>query len=285
MPPAMRENTILDDLKILDFDCEKFGKFIFSYVGSALSLEHIMSSEVKVYGQPSDSFFILLKNGTKIIDAVLAKTNETSKVTYLIPQRSVDDSEIARLVRDLTILVIYIILRGDYPTEGVQIPKILTHYGVDPTMMAKSKELCSLDLKRLPLQWVRHVPLKNLPNKVKNRLMLGMPGYRLVNAIRLIKVDYPEFDEFQKWFKNTFVGFHWDVVTFTRSDEFIATFPDFSRNLMSFMAVAYEHSKLEEMVNVKVIFSMPESDVRYQAWRNWPSLSIMFKNEIKFDNE
>lgn len=285
MPPAMRERTILDDLKVIDFDSEKFGKFVFDYIGSALSLEYVMSSEIKVYGRPDDPIFVLLKNGTKIIDAVLAKINDSSKVTYLTPVISVDDSEIATSIRDFSILVVYIMLRGDYPNEGVQLPKILVHYGVDTSIVAKSRNLCSLELKRLPLHWIRHIPLNNLPVKVKNRLMLGMPGYRLINAIRLIKVDYPEYNQFQGWFVKTFAGFHWDVVTFTRSDEFIATFPDFSRNLMSFMAVAYEHTKLEEMVSTKVIFSMPESDVRYQAWRNWPSLSISFKDKIEFVNE
>lgn len=275
--------SMQNDLRVINLDLDKLGDVIFNYIGPCFNLDTIIHAELKIYGKEKDSLYILMKNGTKCMDAFLSVIQPNGILTYSSGGEPKSDTDIAKGLRTMVLLVCYILLRGEYPNESSNVPSLLIGFGVNPATFPKEcASICSIALSRIPVGWVRRVDLLQLPLKLRNRLALGMPGYRLINVLRSTDPDSPEdiYHIFIKWVRDNFVGLHWDVVTFTRSDSFLKNYPNFSKNLLSFMKGAYSDETLEKLVKLKFIHQKPELDTRYDSWKHWSTNPVEFKSPV-----
>jgi hypothetical protein len=57
---------------------------------------------------------------------------------------------------------------------------------VSPRQAASA--IASFDLSRLDISWIKAFDMSRLPDKLKNRLNLGMPGYRYLSVFKYVPI-------------------------------------------------------------------------------------------------
>ncbi|KAF0986861.1 hypothetical protein HZS_4693, partial [Henneguya salminicola] len=113
---------------------------------------------------------------------------------------------------------------------------ILKTLGYDKTEAELAADIASFALHKLSPRWVKNVDISKFSHSVKTRISLGLPGYRQINALKLVvmRPDLPKnYPEAYNWAKSVFCkDYYWDVVAGTRSDFVSSHFPTLSNPRM-----------------------------------------------------
>lgn len=153
-------------------------------------------------------------------------------------------------------------------TEGANF--IRTTIGVSDDVKAIGARLFETGMEKIPHDWIRAIKIKELQQESRNRLGLGIAGYRLMQAFLSIDpvADAPtEVTEAWKNIRDSvgrgyFYGFH----THFRSAQFITTFSSLNKTLSDLLAKWGKPEEVAAAKDRKVLAVMPTRDLRYSRY-------------------
>lgn len=164
-------------------------------------------------------------------------------------------------------------------------PKFLINaLHISGTVTKIVQRISTTDISNLEVSWVKKIPMQGFHDSIRSRLLLGMPGHRCLNPFKIL--EYKGQDaQIQKAIK--FVidvliegGPYWYLFPSLKSTKLSSKLPAFSRNLMSLAVEAFTREELQRLVNLKVIFEIPDPSVsQHFDWKTWP-VEISLRNPV-----
>jgi len=235
-------------------------------------------------GRTPDNLAGLLMNGTKLFDALyyLHMPDDQRPESRASIEESIKGKPAIDLAkRNLLLLYIYIMLRGSYPnTDGrninTDIPAFMMNIlGMKDSPTDLSKSLCSFRIEKVLIEWVKHVRLDQLAQPIRQRIALGLPGYRMMTPFKLYECR-PDVSEAVRraydWIsKIARAPPDWSIFSATRSPQLIVKFGSLNRALGNLILKCFTNEQIDEMISdkVRILFAKPVYDPRANHWIHW----------------
>lgn len=175
-------------------------------------------------------------------------------------QRTSDLSKMA-----LMQLVIFVLIKGHYPsstgtTIGKDIPAFFhTVCSMNYSPAELASRVASFNLNKLPGDWVRGIPFANMGEEFLNRFSLGVAGYRLLAAFRVIKpkARTPEQVAALNWiFTRLMEPSSWKLLPITRPP-LLKRLGSLNTALTSLMLEVYTREEIQKLKDEGVIAVVP----------------------------
>lgn len=267
---------------------ESISAIIQTMIADAAKLQVVSLGDLKVYSKvggasPTD-VADAIRSGTRFFDALYYfALGQNQTVTLLAPEESrPKDEEAMTIAKDnLLRMYLYIMIRGSYPKSeglviGTDVPAFLKSIvGMDISPLAVSQSLASFPIEKVPIGWVRLIKVGGMAQAIKQRLALGLPGYRMFGPFRF----YPcradataEAKAAYDWVVEIVrKPLDWALFSPTRSPEIIAKLGSLNMSLSNLMLECFTDEQITEMMKptVKIIFKKPVYDPRGNGWKNW----------------
>jgi len=225
-----------------------------------------------------------LHNGTKFFDAAyylsLSNVEGIKLLDYDNDNRCGEENAVSQR-KHAMILAIWCLLRGSYPhgqavQPGTDVPAFIQNIlGYRGTGTELTELLCSFDIMKIPLDWLKSVAWNRLPIEVRQRLSLGMAGFRLFTPFKILTPRNNISEQAKKAHDIVLAlirsGPTWDLFPPTRSAVVAARFGSLNKALESLMVNVFEDSDLAKITggDLKVLFRKPVDDLRFQGWMSW----------------
>jgi hypothetical protein len=220
--------------------------------------------------------------GTKLFDALAyfslpAAQRPTVQVEPL--EQNTHDPSPIQIGRGIYYVFMYILLRGHAPAitgpgDTQPIPQFLSNV-MNMTQPASTyaSTIASFDINRLDHTWIKHVRISGLDQKTKNRLALGMAGYRLPGSFALyaFRTDADAAAIQAATAIRNFVmrGATWDCHAVTRSAAFLDVVKNFNANCGNLLLRVYTTEQIDRLVQLRVLYAAPVENPRFTQWTAW----------------
>lgn len=204
----------------------------------------------------------------------------------------IGDSEIARCV---FYLGFFLLTRANVPhgadtTTGTSVPaflkNVLAYQDSPSSIMSK---ISSFELGKMEHKWIKHINWRNLGTESLNRIGLGPAGYRMLSPFKLLKVkdNLPADISSAVTVARSMATqpADWAIHPITRAPEFTQKYGPLNANLGNLMLKAFEMADLQMLVDQKVLFKIPEVDLRNTAYANWSNDMAFESSDPIFRNE
>lgn len=283
----------------LDLDYGKLGTAIWEAIKLAADPDVITAEQLNITYVEDNitdaTVASMIKAGTPIFDALLfaqAGAPEGANLTKINALPKDANKRQADQTKQLAWTVMYCLIRGNYPSGqtaevGKDIPAILDamfKLGKSPNDVVAS--IASFNINHLPMDWIKGIDLSKLPLKLKNRLTLGLPGYRYVNVFKAIPVAQEISQEWLdrvNWVREfASYPYDWNVFTPTRSSEFLEKVGSFNKLLMNLMVNVYSEEELNYMVAQRMLPRIPEYTTGSLDWSMVPPVNSLPLNSPIF---
>lgn len=203
----------------------------------------------------------------------------------------ISDSEIARCVFYLAFFLLTRanVPHGDDTTTGTSVPAFLKNvlaYQESPSVIMN--KISTFELGKMEHRWIKHVNWRNLGTEALNRIGLGPAGYRMLSPFKLLKAkdgltaEISSAVEVAKSMSTQPAD--WAIHPITRAPDFTQKYGPLNANLGNLMLKAYEIADLQMLVDQKVLFRIPEVDLRNTAYMNWSNNMMFESNDPIFQN-
>lgn len=291
------------DSDIIKLDIEVLGGVIADLIVDVGQLHFVTTGDLKVYGPAVNSAPVsvemALKYGTKFFDAVYYFACEANKRPAIMQGAALAekfDGELIMVKRRLMWTAIFLMLRGSYPssagtTVGSDIPAFLVNTaGMKESPAATAAGLASFDLSCIPTGWIRYIPWNLFAPEIKQRLALGLAGYRSLGPFKIesCRPDAPqEVKDAYDWVKAiASQPPDYQILSATRSAKLISQLGSWNKALANLSLLCFTDAQLNEMVANKILFKKPVRDARADTWRTWAAnVKIELNDPIKLDDE
>lgn len=270
----------------ISLDLHDLGGSINELIQDVGQLEMVTKGDLHVHGTaegvaPTD-VKEALKCGTKFFDAVYYFAMDPAvRPTVSAPLAGLEtlDNIIVKTKTRLLWTALFLMLRGSYPEStgqirGKDIPSFLVSIcAMDESPAATADGLASFQLKKINPSWIKSITWNTLAQPIRQRLALGLAGYRQLGPFRIYPcradVD-PEVKSAYDWVKLVLTKpADYDILSCTRSPALISRMGAWNKALGNLMLLCFTKEQLDEMVANKIIFSFPVRDPRADTWRNW----------------
>jgi len=142
-------------------------------------------------------------------------------------------------------------------------------------------------LAKIPMGWVKSVPVKDLSTEAQNRFLLGAAGHRLIQAFA--SIDYITETPIEVkgiWellIKYTQDGYSWNFHTAFRSVMFVRSYKSLNKILEGLLATYGKPEDIEVALQdkVRILYRKPIADSRYKDYK--PLINTSFKNFMDTD--
>lgn len=283
------------DLGLITINMELFTELIAIIIREPIKLSQLSRHEVvikMVKGNGSD-WVSLVKSGTMPFDALLYCQDSVKEGYKLVIVDPVPDivgiENLSNGARLILWLYLYIMIRGQAPSRTVVVEPVMPRFLVNALHIAGTvtnivRKVSSTDISNLDISWVKKIPMSGFHESIRSRLLLGMPGHRWLNPFKIIdyKGQDTQIQRAIKFVKEVLIegGPYWDLFPSLKSTELSSKLPALSRNLMSLAVEAFTREELQRLVNLKVIFEVPDTSVsQHFDWKNWP-VDISMKDPV-----
>jgi hypothetical protein len=172
-------------------------------------------------------------------------------------------------------MAMYLIVRGAYPTsatkqQGQDVPHIIAvTMGMTCSPRALMKHLASFDLRKVDPSWVKYVDWSVLPRKLKNRLKMGIAGYRMPQAIKCLSAPASQSEDAQRnyrWIVDLLARDPlWPVDPPTRNESGVNYFRDFNYECTAFIWAWYSPAQINVMVRERVLYAVPPKKPQFSG--------------------
>jgi hypothetical protein len=172
-------------------------------------------------------------------------------------------------------MAMFLMTRGAYPTSsgkkiGQDVPHIIAKtMGMNCTPRELMMHLASFDLRKVDPAWVRFVDWSVLPKTLRNRLKMGIAGYRMPGAIKCLAAPSSKSDDAQKnyrWIVDLLDRDPlWAVFPPTRDDSGVNYFKDFNYECAAFIWAWYTPAQINVMVREHVLFAVPPKKPQFSG--------------------
>lgn len=193
-----------------------------------------------------------------------------------VPIESYPASDIGKAV---FYLAFFLLTRGSVPSSnetstGAHVPAFLQNIlGLRRSPRYYADYLASFDLGKMEHSWIKYIDWRKIGPEAKNRLGLGLAGYRMFAPFKLYqpRADMPQALQGPfEWARSVAMSdMDWSIHSVTRDPNVLTRFGNLNKNLGNLMLEAFTAEQLAEMVAARVIFEIPRRDVRSGNYRNW----------------
>jgi len=136
-----------------------------------------------------------------------------------------------------------------------------------------ANKLAKFDLAQINPGWVRYIRFGALGIETRNRLGLGLAGYRLLAPFKYLtpKDNLPAHIVTALGVARSFATqpASWDIHPATRSPNILTTYGPLNANLSNLALIAYEAADLQTLVANRTLFQMPQSYPQNRDYMNW----------------
>lgn len=234
-------------------------------------------------------------NGTRLFDAIAYFTLPVNKRPEIRAEPEDPDSadpSLEEIGRAMFFIYMWVMIRGSHPPleqpeGGWKVPNLLSNImGFRESPDVYVRRVASFDLGKINTAWVKYVPINELEQIGRNRLALGLAGYREAGALACLpfRDDAPaeavQAANVVKRFLSR--GLVWDCVSATRTEEFISTVKSFNKNCENLLVLCVSQQDLQAAVNRKMIFAMPTYNPQHQEYRSWTDETFAPFNDYIF---
>jgi len=271
---------------IIVLDLNDLGLTIAGLIQDVGQLNVVTIGDLKVYGSadgaaPKDVREAVMW-GTKLFDALYYFALESARrpVTKAGKDGSADIGKtVVTAKKRLLWAALFIMLRGAYPesktgTLGADVPAFLKNIcGMVETPAATAEALASFPLTNINPGWVRAIKWDVMAPAIRQRLALGLAGYRALGPFRYYPCKPGVSKEVQDAYDWVEVvcskAPDYAILSATRSATMIAKLGSWNHALGNLALECFTDAQLTEMVTIRLIFAKPTADPRYASWRSW----------------
>lgn len=271
---------------IINYDITQLGAAIMSQISDVGRLHLITAGDLQIFGQnvdqPPTDVRTAVRYGTKFFDALLYFSLENARRPAV--QMGPDNLEnLSNLIittkKHLLWMAIFLMLRGSYPSDagqavGTNIPAFLRNIcgmNISPAELAAS--LASFELRNLNPNWIRQINWTDFAPEIRQRLGLGLAGYRMLSPFSCYPLRQGVSDEARaaaNWVINiNNQPLDFAILSCTRSPAIVSRYKSWNKSLGNLLLECYTQAQLTEMVQNRIIFAMPVRDPRSDTWRTW----------------
>lgn len=285
----------------IDIPMDVLGEHIMRLIGDVGKLHYVSPGDLHVFGRdaavPPASVEDAMRYGTKLFDAVYYFACEQTDRPTIQTGRDGRDTlaaEILMAKKRLLWTAIFLMLRGSYPSStgnqlGTDVPAFLVNIaGMRESPAVVAGGLASFNLQNIPTGWIRFIDWSAFAPEIKQRLALGLAGYRMLGPFKIYNVRDgapPDVVDAFNWVRQ--IGSQrpdYDILSATRSSSLIARLGSWNKSLGNLILLAFTPAQITEMVANKILFQTPVRDPRADTWRTWVSgTQIVLSNPIIFD--
>lgn len=271
---------------IVELDADVLGKQIMRLIKDVGQLQVITAGDLKVYGEsetnPPKDVTTAMRYGTKFFDAVyyfsMEQTVRPNVVSGIDEVGKLDEIKMLSK-RRLLWTAIYLMLRGGYPEStgsrpGADIPAFLVNIcGMKESPATCAAGLASFDLKSINPEWIREIQWRTFAAPIKQRLALGLAGYRSMAPFKLYECKdnaSPEAKAAYEWVRKiAMAGPDYSILSCTRSATLISKLGSWNKALGNLTLECFSKEQIEEMESIKILYQIPTRDPRADTWRAW----------------
>lgn len=284
----------------IGYDDQVLGKVLQAFVIAGSQVGTVCMKDLTIINYVIDeraevTLKSLLQGGTKIMDALLylSVPNEDrvdpGRVDIVAVEYSPD-----QIARDVFVLFFALLSQARAITDDLFMAAFLKNVmGVNENASVIARRLASFNLQKMRHTWVKYIKIEGLGVEARNRLALGVAGYRMPSALIYTEPDAVfipssgvsavQFNRFNEiairvrevikgWLNE---GLHWYAHPLCRSADFISRLKSLNKACGDMLVFLFSDDTLTRMVQQKVIFAKPTADPRARNWIEW--------NEDTFD--
>jgi hypothetical protein len=270
----------------IDLDVKVLGGQIMRLIKDVGQLDVITVGDLHVFGEsdtkPPVDVTSAMKWGTKFFDAVYYFALETQLRPNVVAGSDLGlelPTHVMKTKKRLLWTAIFLMLRGSYPESkgkvpGTDIPAFLTKIcGMDESPFDCASGLASFNLSSVSPQWIREIQWAKFAAPIRQRLGLGLAGYRSLAPFKMYECRPDASEEAKaafKWVRQiTQRKPDYAILSCTRSVDLISQLGSWNAALGNLALECFSAETLVEMETVKIIFQVPKRDPRADTWRAW----------------
>lgn len=272
----------------IDLDVKVLGTQIMRLIKDVGQLDVITVGDLTVFGDQNGAAPVdvngAMKWGTKFFDAVYYFALEASLRPAV--QRGTDlglelPAAVMQTKKRLLWTAIFLMLRGSYPESkgmqsGTDIPAFLTKIcGMNESPHDCASGLASFNLGSISPQWIREIKWSQFAAPIRQRLGLGLAGYRSLAPFKMYECREDATEEAKaafQWVRRiTQQKPDYAILSCTRDADLISKLGSWNAALGNLSLQCFSQGTLAEMERVKIIFKIPTRDPRADTWRSWVS--------------
>jgi hypothetical protein len=285
----------------IDIPLDVLGAHIMRLIGDVGKLHYVSPGDLNVFGAnaatPPTSVENAMRFGSKLFDAVYYFACEVTDRPAVKVGQDLGaglPAEILMAKKRLLWTAIFLMLRGSYPSStgaqlGSDVPAFLVNIaGMQDSPAVVAAGLASFNLQNIPTGWIRFIDWSAFAPEIKQRLALGLAGYRMLGPFKIYNVRddaTPEVIAAVNWVKQiSSQRPDYDILSATRSSALIARLGSWNKSLGNLILLAFTPAQITEMVANKILFQIPVRDPRADTWRTWATgVQIALTNPIVFE--
>jgi hypothetical protein len=264
--------------RLIDIDTVSLGNILRDYVIQGSGRNVLLASDVIIKMPPGSeqgdevSAADLLEYGTSLF-AALIYVNSTDRENFRYETGvSQPDRWNAEFIAKIVFIAYFYILTQNRAVNLITTEAnfITTTIGQPVPKEEIGRLLFEGGFEKIPHDWVRAITIRDLAPESRNRLGLGIAGYRLMQAFQSIDPtdDAPQ-DALRAWeaIRNSvnrgyFYGFH----THFRTERFIQRFVSLNKVLNDLLARHGKPDQIAAAVDRKILAVRPTADLRYKIY-------------------
>jgi len=263
---------------LISIDTDTLGSILKDYViqGSGKNVLQAQDVIIRLSSDQTQAedvpILTLLEQGTSLFAAMIYNnTTDRDNFTYMSPKPTTGVWTADTVAKYVFVAYFYILTQNRAVNLIEQDANFIrTTIGVSEDVKTIGARLFETGMEKIPHDWIRAIKIKELQQESRNRLGLGIAGYRLMQAFLSIdpKEGAPEPAK-QAWTairdsvgRGYFYGFH----THFRDSSFITTFSSLNKTLNDLLATHGKPEEVQAAVARKVLAVMPNKDLRYSRY-------------------
>jgi len=283
-------------IALVDFDIQELGRRLHDQIRDVGRLHLLSIGDLQVFGQdpahPPADVREATRYGTCFFDALLyfAIPNDQRP-----PVQGGEDGNdtlpetIMRTKRHLLWMAMFLMLRGAYPSDnenaiGANVPAFLRNIcGMNISPAALAESLASFNLRNINPTWIREIQWSIFAPEIRQRLGLGLAGYRLFSPFTCYEVNPnapADVRDACRWVARLAQQPpDYAILSCTRSPDIVSRFKSWNRSLGNLILLAFTEAQINEMVANRIIFARPIRDPRADTWRTWVEAGDLVLND------
>jgi hypothetical protein len=265
---------------------DQLGAVINRLISDVGKLHYVSKGDLHIFGANAatapSSIEVAMRWGTKIFDAIYYFSMEPAERPAHSP--GVDgmanlSAAILLAKKRLLWTAMFLMLRGSYPSAatsalGTDVPAFLVNIaGMNESPRQTAEGLASFNLQNISTEWVRSITWSGLAPEIRQRLALGLAGYRMLGPFKIYEVrpDAPaNVKAAADWVRHvTMEAPDYSILSATRSPVMIAKLGSWNKALGNLILLAFTDAQINEMVSNKILFQRPVRDPRADNWVSW----------------
>lgn len=274
------------DSLAIGLDIEDLGKKINELISDVGQINIVTAGDLVVAhdanGHAPATIVEALAYGTKFFDAVYYFAMDPPVRPATVAKIDVVGTKeqlVSAVKHKLLWTALFLMLRGSYPeSDGVEvgrdIPAFLVNIcGMNISPKEVAEGLASFDLKKINCGWIKSIKWDGLAPAIKQRLALGLAGYRLLGPFKIYECRANASAEVRaafEWTRRVAVSKpDYAILSCTRSPALISQLGSWNKALGNLILQCFTDEEITEMLALKILFQRPTFDPRANTWRSW----------------